>query len=82
MILQTAMLIVSNALSSTRNNFVFLIPFSLGIDIVRDVYMGNMVNPVSVSVYLGINLFWLMIGEMYFSRVLKYERKYGAFDNY
>lgn len=82
MIIQTGMLIVSNALSPTRNAVVGLIPFSLGIEIVRDVYMGQYVNPVTVIAYLLVNALWLLIGEVYFTKALKYERQYGAFDNY
>ncbi|MDD6441530.1 MAG: hypothetical protein PUG71_05370 [bacterium] len=82
MILQTGMLIVSNALSPARNSYVCLIPFSLGIEIVRDVYMGNTVSIISAIAYCVINVFWLVIGEIYFSNALKYERRYGAFDTY
>lgn len=82
MVFQSAMLIVSNALSPTRNMWVSVIPFSLGIEIVRDIYIRRNVSIVMISTYLIINAVWLVVGEKFFSNALKYERKYGSFDNY
>lgn len=82
MIIQTLLLFVSNALSPTRGNAAKLLPFTEGISIVRQLYMGQMVSVQEYLVYLGINLFWLGLGIGVFALFLERERRVGSFENY
>ena len=82
LIVQTLLLFVSNTLSPSRSQLVNLIPFSCGIDIMRNVYMKLSVSGTSVLSYLFINIIWLVIGCICFRKALKHERTYGSFDNY
>lgn len=82
MLIQSGLLLVSNAMSPTRSGFVYLIPFASGIEIVRDLYTGRAVSVSLVALYLIINLLWLVVGELFFMKAIRQEREFGSFDSY
>ena len=82
LVVQTMLLLVTNTLSPSRAPIIYLIPFTSGIDIVRDIYLGNEVSSSLFLVYLVVNVVWMAVGTLCFRYALRYEKKYGAFDNY
>jgi len=82
LIVQTVLIFVGNTLVPRENALISIIPFSLGIDIARDVYLHNYVSLQSVGIYVLVNLFWLIIGIKVFNKFLNTEKKYGSFDTY
>lgn len=82
LVIQTLLLFITNTLSPSRNDFVYLIPFTSGIDIVRKVYLGVNISVSLVGTYFIVNIVWMVIGICCFRFALKYEKKYGSFDNY
>ncbi|MDL2301533.1 hypothetical protein LJC58_04170, partial [Lachnospiraceae bacterium OttesenSCG-928-D06] len=82
LIIQTALLFITNTLSPTRHEIMYLVPFSNGIEIVRNIYLKQGTSLKSIGIYIIVNILWLMIGCFCFRKALKYERKYGSFDNY
>ena len=82
MIVQTLLLFVSNTLSPSRNDLVYLIPFSSGIEIVRNLYLQMDVNRNLLFICIMSNLFWGIIGILSFRYAVKREKENGTFDNY
>lgn len=82
LVVQTMLLLVTNTLSPSRAPIVYLIPFTSGIDIVRDIYLGREVSISLFLVYVIVNAVWMAVGTICFRYALRYEKKYGAFDNY
>ncbi len=82
LIVQTMLLLVTNALSPAREPLIYLIPFTSGIDIVREIYMGNKVSISLVFIYVLVNVVWMLLGIICFRFALRHEKRYGAFDNY
>ena len=81
-ILQTALLFISNALSPTRPSIIYILPFSYGIDITRNAYLGGVIEINQIIMYISVNLLWLLIGTMIFNVCLKYIKRCGSFDTY
>lgn len=81
-IIQTALLFISNALSPSRPDLIYVLPFSYGIDITRNQYLGVAVDSKCVIMYIAVNLFWLLIGTKIFNITLKRIKKSGTFDTY
>lgn len=82
LIIQTVLLILTNALAPSRSGIVAIVPFSVGVDIARNVYMGETVQIIMVLLYFLINIVWLGFGLLCFRKALRYEKRYGTFDNY
>ena len=82
MIIQMALLFISNTLSPARNNLVYLIPFSAGIELVRNIYLGQAINIGLIVNYIFGNLIWFAIGVICFRLAINAEKKKGSFDNY
>lgn len=82
MIVQTLLLFVTNTLSPDRSKLVYIIPFSCGIDIMRNFYLGISVSGTLIAIYILANLIWLAIGVICFHKAIKIEKKRGSFDNY
>ena len=76
LVIQTLLLFITNTLSPSRNDFVYLIPFT------RKVYLGANISVSLVGTYFIVNIVWMVIGICCFRFALKYEKKYGSFDNY
>lgn len=81
-LVQTILLFISNVLSPSRGEWVNWIPFSCGIDIVRNIYMNKNISIESIITYIMMNLVWIIIGIICFRNAIKYERVYGTFENY
>jgi len=81
-LVQTILLFISNTLAPSRGQWGSLIPFSCGIDIMRNVYMKQNVTIDSILTYIIVNMTWVIIGSVCFRIALKHERAYGSFDNY
>lgn len=82
MVVQTLLLFVTNTLSPSRNKLVYIIPFSCGIDIMRNLYLGIPVSGTLIATYTLVNLIWLAIGVICFQKAIKREKTRGSFDNY
>lgn len=82
LIVQTILLFVTNTLSPSRNDIIYLIPFTCGIDIMRSLYLGNAISFSIPLIYIAVNVLWLFIGIFFFRIALSHERRYGSFDNY
>lgn len=81
-VVQTVLLLVTNTLSPSRSAWIYIIPFAAGIDIVRDLYLGNSILYGDIIIYIFVNVLWFIIGNFCFKRALNYEKKYGTFDSY
>lgn len=81
-IVQTILLFITNTLSPSKSKFVYLIPFSSGIDIIRNFYLGKESSICLILNYALVNIFWFVFGCLCFRKALKHEKKYGSFDNY
>ncbi|MCX4319210.1 hypothetical protein AALB52_19990 [Lachnospiraceae bacterium 38-14] len=79
---QTVLLLITNTLSPSRDMWVNFVPFSCGIEIMRNIYIGENVSPKLVIMYVLVNVIWLLVGCLCFRKALKYERAYGSFDSY
>lgn len=82
LIVQTLLIFISNVMKPLDNIIVALIPYSLGIEICRKIYLELTVGWELWLGYICINLFWIMIGSFLFGRALKIIRREGAFDTY
>lgn len=80
-ILQSALIFVSDFIN-VKSRIFNIIPFNAGIKIMRNLYLGNPVEPTLVADYILINIFWLIFGLAIFKVFLKKERKNGSFDSY
>ena len=81
-IVQTILLLITNTLSPSRSELVNLVPFSCGINIMRNIFLKQYIHTNSIMMLIVVNIVWLMIGCICFRKALKYERTYGSFDNY
>lgn len=81
-IIQSLLLLVSNTLSPERATANAIIPFSLGIDIARKLYLNIGVSLFECLEYIGVNFIWLAIGSVIFNKCLGYAREYLSFDTY
>lgn len=81
-LIQLAILFLSNSLSPTRSILINILPFNIGIEITRNLYMGINISSIKVLSYFIVNIFWLTIGTYTFNRILHFVRKKGSFDNY
>lgn len=82
MIIQTLLLFITNTLSPTRNATIYFIPFSCGIEIMRNIYMKQTIQLSMILIYIIVNAIWLALGCFIFRKALKYEKTYGSLDNY
>ncbi|MED9903210.1 MAG: hypothetical protein UFG06_03410 [Lachnospiraceae bacterium] len=82
LIIQTILLFVTNTLSPCRGSWIYLVPFTSGIEIVRKIYLELPVPIELVMAYVVVNIVWFFIGSLSYKLVVRYERKYGSFDNY
>lgn len=82
LIIQTLLLFITNTLSPSRSDFIYLVPFSAGIEIMRNLYLHNPVSGELVAIFCIVNVVWLIVGSWCFKLALKHEKKYGSFDTY
>lgn len=81
-IIQTGILLISNAVIPTETFISRLLPFSYGIDIVRNLYMGNGWDIKIIFRYFMLNIIWIIMGTRIFNHLLKKEKRFGAFNSY
>lgn len=81
-ILQTVLLFFSNIFSTSTGNIMKFIPYILGIDIGRKLYLGDHILISEVLLYIGVNVMWFVLGNLVFEKALRKESKIGMFDNY
>ncbi|WP_057491379.1 hypothetical protein [Streptococcus orisasini] len=81
--------IISGILLFTTNTFIvnlpyyiYIIPFTSGIDICRKFYSNSNFDFKLVLVYLLVCIIWLIAGLLTFNYFLKKERLFGSFDNF
>lgn len=82
LIIQTLLIFVTNVVAPISNQILLIIPFSGGIEIMRALFVSNVINYQLLSVYIFVNICWLLLGVFVFKKVLLNERKYGSFDTY
>lgn len=76
------LLFISNTLIPTTYKIIYLIPFTSGVDISRDVITQHKLNFNLIITYITINIFWLFIGIVFFKFMEKKEKYSGGFNNY
>ena len=81
-IVQAVLLFFSNVFSTVKFKWIFLFPYTWGIDLGRNIFLEKPLILTDVLCYAAINLIWLMIGHALFARALRKERLHGMFDNY
>lgn len=82
MIFQGVLLFVSNSVAPSSNKIINILPFPLGTDIARLIYLNKPVPLITVSNYLLVNSGWLILGVLIFNFMLRSERIKGSFDTY
>src|SRR5690625_755798 len=82
MIFQGILLFVSNSIIPISNKIINILPFPLGIDITRLMYLNQHVPLNYISSYLLINSGWFILGIIIFNIMLRAERVRGSFDTY
>lgn len=81
-LIQTALLFISNSLSPTRGLYGYILPFTYGVEMTRNIYLGQMNSVLSIFAYLLINLIWLSVGIVVFNLLLQKVRKRASFTSY
>lgn len=79
-LLQAAVLFVSNVALPYSHEYQIFFPFSLGIEIVRTIFLGGNVNFSIFGLFILINSAWLLVGVIIFKIALINERKNGSFE--
>lgn len=81
-IIQMIILFASNVLYPTNSFISKILPFSLGIDIMRAIYLNRSITIWEVAVYLAVNAIWFIVGAVFMTELLKKQKKRGVMDNY
>ena len=81
-LVQLILLFLSNALSPTRGAYSYLLPFTGGVEIIRNIYLGESVKAEVVCGYVLINIVWIIIGVLVFNCIMKVVRKKGVFSGF
>ncbi|WP_125605750.1 ABC transporter permease [Lapidilactobacillus bayanensis] len=81
-VLQGVILIFANVAIPYTSWIQAVLPFGLGIEIVRDLYLDQKITLVTVLAYLVVNVIFFGVGLLIFNAALRYERKYGSFERF
>ncbi|KRM79208.1 hypothetical protein FC84_GL001377 [Lapidilactobacillus dextrinicus DSM 20335] len=81
-LLQGIILIFANVAIPYTTWIQAILPFGLGIEIARSLYLQRDVEWITVLVYIVINVILLCIGLLIFNIALQHERKYGSFERF
>ncbi len=81
-LLQGIILIFANVPIPYTTWIQAILPFGLGIEIARSLYLQRDVEWITVLVYIVINVILLCIGLLIFNIALQHERKYGSFERF
>lgn len=82
MIIQGVLLYASNSVIPLDNKIINLLPFPIGTDIARLIYLNESISFNQISGYVLVNIGWLILGVIIFNVMLKNERIKGTFDTY
>ncbi|RFA36186.1 hypothetical protein CAI16_05165 [Virgibacillus dokdonensis] len=82
MIIQGVLLFASNSVIPLDNKIINLLPFPIGTDISRLIYLDEPISLGYISGYLLVNIGWLIVGVIIFNVMLRNERINGTFDTY
>lgn len=80
-ILQSALIFLSDMIT-VRSRLFNIIPFNAGIKIMRQMYLGQNVESFLIMDYFIVNIFWLILGVVFFRYFLDKVRTNGSFNNY
>lgn len=81
-LLQGVILIFANVAIPYTSWFQSILPFGLGIEIVRSLYLQRSIQWITVLTYIIINVIFCGIGLIIFNAALQHERKYGSFEKF
>lgn len=81
-LLQGIILIFANVAIPYTSWIQAVLPFGLGIEIVRSLYLQRSVEWITVLTYIIINVIFWGIGLMIFNTALQHERKHGSFERF
>lgn len=81
-LLQGVILIFANVAIPYTSWIQSILPFGLGIEITRNLYLKQGISIVYVLEYTMINFIFLCLGLFVFNMALKHERKYGSFERF
>lgn len=81
-IISGILLFASNTFIINLPNYIYIIPFTSGIDLCRKLYSSHIFDFELLIIYLSICVCWLIIGSLIFNHFLKQERLLGSFDNF
>lgn len=81
-IIQVLLLFLSNTLSPTAGWYCYLLPFTKGVEMMRNIYLRKGVSGIDIIQYLGVNLLWLLLGVIMFRVFMKAVRKKGIFSGF
>lgn len=79
-VLQAVLILVSNVAVPLQSKYQEILPIVGGIEIVRSLFLGKTVNGMYYIAFIGINIFWLLIGIVIFNLMVSYEKKNGSFE--
>jgi ABC-2 type transport system permease protein len=81
-LIQTALLLVTNVLGMQSQISFFIIPYSIGIDIARRLFLSTSLLSWELFYYFFINIVWFTVGFKIFDILLKKNKQYGYFNSY
>ena len=79
-ILQALLVMFSNIYQPMVTPYQQIIPYASGIEIVRNLFLGRGVALSSYTIFIVVNLIWLVIGITIFNYCFKKEKQNGSFD--
>lgn len=81
-LVQTGLLAITNVFGMQSQVILYIIPYTLGMDIARRFMVNVHISAVSWILYIGINIIWLILGYTIFNFLLKQNKKRGYFNAY
>lgn len=81
-IVSAILLFLSNTLILNLPNYIYIIPFTSGIDISRNLFSTGVFDSYLFIIYICVCLLWLVVGILIFNILLKKERTQGSFDSF
>ena len=81
-IVSAILLFLSNTLILNLPNYIYIIPFTSGIDISRNLFSIGVFDSYLFIIYICVCSLWLVVGILIFNILLKKERTQGSFDSF
>lgn len=79
-IISSLLMMFSNVFSPAFLGIQEIIPYVCGVELVRNIVLGQGFVMHQFLIFLLVNVAWLIAGIIVFSYSIKYERKNGSFD--